>query len=161
MSHYLTAAPRSGFDRWHGDSSDVLVIIVQQCLSLFNVMIIAPFVVIGIESQWGTSTCLWLILRWYNGNHSNKWPVVPQFVFYTEKDCFPTQGATKSFQLHTCSPNILLLTLPFTIIIYCICLHVLRRYLLYRHCSIKIHITNNTVQHNSIIVLLKELRALD
>lgn len=58
MYHYLTVATlKCGFDGWRGDSSDVLMITVQWCLSLFNVTAIAPLVVIGgLLSAGGTST---------------------------------------------------------------------------------------------------------
>lgn len=70
MYHYLTvAALKRGFDRRHGDTSDVLMITAQHCLSLFDVTVIAPLVVIGTECQWDTSTSLWLILLQYYGYH--------------------------------------------------------------------------------------------
>lgn len=68
MYHYLTVATlKRGFDGWRGNSSDVLTIIVQWCLSLFNVTVIAPLVVIGTECQCGNSTSLWLTLLRYSG----------------------------------------------------------------------------------------------
>lgn len=54
MYHYLTVASlKGGVDRRCSDSSDVLTITMQWCLSLFNVRVIALLVVIGTERQMG------------------------------------------------------------------------------------------------------------
>lgn len=96
MYHYLTVATlKRGFDGWCGDSSNVLMIIVHWCLSLFNVMVIALLVVIGADCRWGTSTSLWLTLLRYNGYH----------LVRCNTQRVPTNSSIQQLHLWPCTSN--------------------------------------------------------